>query len=791
MGKLIRNQKLTLSQKKANDCAWYKEQANALDTIHTTNMFDNNGISIRHKMKINYDLFNNKIDLQEFEHICNPLGKGLGELPAKFTNKDIVSSKIKYLLGAEHKLPFTYHVIATNPEATSRREQAEFGKMKEFVISSIMSPIRQNIEMQKMQQTQGKELTPDEIEKLQQEIEQELKAQTPEEVKKYMSREYQDPAEIMHSQILEYQVQKCEVKRKFNKALKHGLLSGIEVMYVGIVNGQPQVLNVDPMRFTPDLSPDLDFIEEGEYCAYEYIMTPSQIVSHFDLTNSEVDRVYEEFSRYFTDIDNSDLFNQALTGERLLANGISVIHTVWKSLRKIGWLYYTDEEGIEQKKMVSEDYKLNEEFGDISIKWQWIPENYETWKIKLTDPIYKNMRPIPGQHRDPDNLYNCPLPYYGVVYDNLNSEPTSLMDRLKEYQYFFNIISHKLELLASTDKGKKILMNIKSLPENMKMKEWQYFLESSPIVWYNPDEEGSGLQDANNVAKVLDLSYAGKMQEYISILEWIRQQAGRAVGITEQVEGQFSPRESVTNAQQSLSQSSNIVQLYFELHGQVKKNVLKALIEVSKIHYRNSEETKLSYVMDDMSRAIIDLDLGLLNSTTIGLFIEDSMKAEETKDMLRNLTHAALQNQKVELSDVISVIKQPSIVEAEETLKLAENNRKEFEQNMQTQKIEAEKDMSEKARQFIREEHEMEKEKIILKEELRRETEIAKNAVMGASFNPEIDTDNDGVNDFLEILRDGKDFKIKMEKQRLEREKFEHDKQIDKAKVDIAKKKTK
>lgn len=790
MGKLIRNQRLTSKQKKANNYAWYKEQADALDLIHYAESYDVNDMPIRKKMKINYDLFNNKIDLKEFEHICNPLGKQVGELPAKFTNKDIVSSKIKYLLGAEYKLPFTYHIIATNPEATSRREQEEFGRMKEFVISSIMRPIREQIEMQKAQENEGRELNEDEIAAIQQQIEEELKAQTPEEVKKYMQRDYQDPAEIMHSQLLEYLAQKCNVKMKFNKALKHGLLAGFEIMYVGIVNGEPQVLNVDPMRFTPDLSPDLDFIEDGEYCAYEYIMTPSQIVSQFDLTDSEIDLIYSEYST-ISSMNDVNLFSQPVTGDGLRTNGIVVLHTVWKSLRKIGWLTYIDEEGIEQEKMVSEEYEFNEEFGDIDISWDWITENYETWKIKVSTPIYKNMRPIPGQHRDPDNIYSCKLPYYGVVYDNLNSEPTSLMDRLREYQYFFNVISHKLEMLANTDKGKKILMNIKALPENMKVKEWQYFLESSPIVWFNPDEEGGGLQDANTTAKVLDLSYAGKMQEYINILEWTRQQAGRAVGITEQVEGQFSPRESVTNAQQSLMQSSNIVQLYFEMHNQVKKNVLTALIETAKIVYRNSDKSKLTYIMDDMSRAVIDLDLGLLNATTIGLFVEDSMKAEETKEMLRNLTHAALQNQKVELSDVISVIKQPSIVEAEETLKVAEQNRKEFEQSMQTQQIEANKEMAEQAREFEREKHEMDLEKIVVKEEERRKTEIAKNAILGASFNPTIDTDGDGVNDFLEIMRDRENFKIKMKDQQLKREQFEHNKQVDKEKLDIAKKKVK
>ena len=183
-------------------------------------------------MKINYDLFNNRINKTDFDYVCSPFGSEIGELPADFSNKDIISGKIKALLGMEMKRPFSWKVVATNEEATTRREQVEFGKLKEFVISNIMTPIRTQIEQKYEEQNKGRKLTQDEQEKVKQQVEQELKSMTPPEVKKYMEREHQDPAEALSHQILEYLIQKEDVKMKFNKGWKHGLISGREIFWV-------------------------------------------------------------------------------------------------------------------------------------------------------------------------------------------------------------------------------------------------------------------------------------------------------------------------------------------------------------------------------------------------------------------------------------------------------------------------------------------------------------------------------------------------------------------------------
>lgn len=785
----IKDQLLSTAEKNAYDKKWYKMKADEIDSFHMELDSSTNSISEFKRMKVNYDLINNILDLKEFEYVCKPYGAEVGELPAKMVNRDIISGKIKVLRGMEMKRPFSWNVIATNPEATTEREKKEFDLMKQYVVNQIMMPIRQQLEMQAAQQAQGKELTPEQQQQIAQQIEEQLKTLTPKEIKRYMEREYQDPAEVLGNQLLQYFIQKEQLPRKFNEMFFHGMVSAKEIGYVGIVNDEPVVRTINPLRFTCDVNGELTFIEDGEWAACEYRMSPSQVISQFnkELTKEEIQKLYEAHSK-FVNQSSGWFSSREMMGEQE-DNTIRVLHCVWKSLRMVKFLTYLDEQQVPQTMLVSEDYRLNKEAGDLAIDVEWIPEVYECWKIG-TD-IYKQMQPIPGQFRDMDNLYNAKLPYYGAIHDCVNSNPTSLVDRLKVYQYYYNIVMYKLEMLLATDKGKKILMNINAIPdtEEIDIKKWQYFLETTPIVYFNPDEEGKGYQDANTIAKELDLSLASDISKYIELAEYLRRQAGISVGITDTVEGQIGPNDAVTNTKQSLIQSSHILEPYFDLHNIVKRNILQALLDTAKVCYAQKEPRKLSYILDDMSRQSLTIDPMILDNATLGVFVSNSSKAEEVKDVIRQLTHAALQNQKVELSDVISVIRQDDIVEAEETLKLAETQRKEFEQQMQQQQIQAQTEESEKQRKFEREKHQMNIELTILKEEERRKTEIAKATLMGASFNPEADVDGDGQNDFIEIMRGEVDMQVKKEKLALEKDKLEHQKKQDKIKNNLEKEK--
>ena len=60
--------RLSSSSKNKHKKAWYKEQADILDANHSDLRMNYHGVSEYKRMKVNYDLFNNVLDLSDFEY---------------------------------------------------------------------------------------------------------------------------------------------------------------------------------------------------------------------------------------------------------------------------------------------------------------------------------------------------------------------------------------------------------------------------------------------------------------------------------------------------------------------------------------------------------------------------------------------------------------------------------------------------------------------------------------------------------------------------------------------------
>lgn len=791
-------QRLSRSEKESNSKSWYKDKLDDYDSIAFGNankgvfnfnnsegglLFENSTKrSHFHRMASNYNLFNNKVNLRDYDNIVKPFGDEFGELPVTFTHKDILSSKIKALLGIEMKRPFEWRAIATNEEATSRKEKELFDGIKQYVVNSIIEPIRVQLEQEAMMNSQGQELTDDDKKKIQEQVAEQLKTMTPPEVKQYMIRDHQDPAEVLATQIIEYILQKEEFSRKTNILWKHGLISGIEVAWVGIINGEPVFKVVNPMKFDFDKSPDSEFIQDGEWATHQMDLTPSEIVSTFneDLSNKDIDDIYNAYSRYSRD---SSSIESTFTFDNL-NNGISsgftipVIHAEWKSLKEIAFLSTMNPEtGEIEEYIVDEAYVLNPEVGDLSMKSMWIPFKYEGYKIKTQDPKYVLMREVPGQYKDLDNLYNCKLSYVGAAHDNLNSEITSLMDRGTSYQYMYDVIQYKIELLINSDEGKKLFMNLNTIPktQGMTMKQFMYYLKASNIGYLDPSEEGKkSMADVTNSVKEVDMSLISDIQKYIELSEYTRKSCGRAMGIPEELEGQISPDQSVTNTNNTIVQSSNVIEPYFDLHNVVKRHILTALLETAKVAYSTFPKKYLPYILDDLSLQMLELDEVLLESSTFGIFVANSTNTAQALEMVKQLSHAAMQNQRAELSDIIKVYKSKSLQEAEELLLVAEQSRIEREQAMEQQKLAQEKQMQEAQRAFTREQHGMELEKINLEFDRKEDLEIVKQTILSMGFNEDKDMDKDGTPDVLEVAKFGVDSDIKLRKQATDEAKLAH-----------------
>ena len=781
--------RLTQAEKDANDQAWYRKKIQSLDTS-AYHSYGFGGVAELLRMKTNYDLFNNKINESDFNYVIRPYTTDPTsadlKLPANFTNKDIVSNKIRALLGMEMRRPLDYKILAINEEATTRKEEEYFNRIKEYVTAMIMQPIEAEIRKQAYAQLNGRQPSQEEVQEIEKQVQESIKAATPPEVEKYMARDHQDPAEAMMSDLFEYVTNLNRIKETFNNGWKHGLISAYEVYYVGEINDNPVVKVVNPIYFDCSKSHDTEFIEDGEWAVYEMHLTPSEVINIFskELTDEEIDEIYSlsegrgvdpEFT--FTDIKVTNF-----------RKSVRVLHVVWKSLRKIGYLTY-EEKGQQYTTQVDEEYELQSEFGDISIEWVWIPEVHQGYKIGTK--IYKKMGPLPGQYIDSDRFFNVKLPYHGVIYDNVNAEPISALDRMKTWQFYYNVIMFRIEKLMASDKGKIALINSKLLPKEMgiDLNKWLYFVDALKIGFMDPTAENR-TTDVSTAAKELDLSMMADIQKYVELATYIEEKCGRAIGITPEIEGQIANSAAVSNTEQNINMVSNILEPYFNLHERVKRNVLTSLLELSRYIYSRPEKAaKLSFVLDDMSLKTLTIDNNLLSSSTYGLFVSNSSKIELTKQLIQQLSQAALQNDKANFSDVIKVTMAESLHDAREILEQAERDSHNREMELEEIKKKNELDIMERQETIAQKQHEREKELIILKEAERRETELQKQAMLSMGFNEDKDMDNDGTPDVFEVYKHGVDTKLKARKQELDEAKFKHQKEIDKEKLRLDEKK--
>jgi hypothetical protein len=734
-GKTLGTEKLTQSQKNSEGKQYYKDRINnnavipffRATTSFTTFTDAGYDSDEYESMKRWYDLYNGRIDMNHFRHYCqkNSVARFAG-VSESIINRDIVSSRIDTIIGIEKRRPFRYKAVAVNPEATTMREQQENSMLQEYLMAKVG----------------GKDVP---------------REQLPPEIRKYMSRKYQTPQEVMANQVLEIGRRRQDFEYKFLKGLKHLAIAYREVYLIAPKNGEPAIEVVNPMYFHADLGHDNEFIHKGNSATAYYMLHPSAVAHAFkdELTNKQIEDLFSRASldsHRFDEYSTPDPANWGYDGY------VPVVHHVWRGLRKVGFLTYLGLDGTEQEKIVSENYRVNKEAGDIKIKWEWVEEIHEGYRIY--DDVFVRCRPVPYQHALTGDLASPWLPYVGGVYDFLNSKPVSKIGRMETYQYFYNVMLSKVDELVASDKGKKLGLDMSAIPASLGvgLKELIAHMQEDDIIPLNSNEEGQrGRQSQssiNGMLSAIDLSQTSQIQAYQQLAEYAYTKAGEVIGITPQMEGFVKEREAVSNVENSIILSNSKLEPFYHFHDTIKKDVLMSYLKLAQLMYYDNPPTYLAYATDDMSVSLLELEPEQFLAAQYVIYINDSSKTHDAQMMLDRYLQAAMQNQTVSPSAALSALRQESFAEAEEILSMSEEEQQMRQQEMMKMEQEAkmvEFEMNEAAAQAN---HERTLKEIKVKESERRQTEIAKQMIFSMGFDPEKDKDNNRIADIEELGTD-------------------------------------
>lgn len=645
-------------------------------------------------MRINYDLLNGKLHVEDLKLYLNPFNLDASFIPDSIQHYPIINSKLNVLLGEEMDRVFDYRVVVTNPNAVSEIEEEKNAEINQKLLQLVADDSKSNEEYRRASEN----------------------------LSDYFQYQWQDKREQRANMLLNHYVKELDVEQLLHKGFQDALTVGEEAYQVDIVGGEPVVWKINPMKMRIIKSSGSDKIEDADMIVLEDYWSPGKIIDVFydQLSKDDVkalenpvdgDNLYTDSMdnldpRYgfinaidtdwkggvfdvnslFDDNDDDSLLPYDFNGN------VRVLRVYWKSRRKIKKVKsYDPETGEETFNFYPENYVIDPDKGEEEQSF-WVNEAWEGTKIGKD--IYVNMRPRPVQYNRLSNPSRCHFGIIGSIYSNNGYSPFSLVDMVKPYAYMYDVYHDRLNKLIAKNKGKIIRMDFAKVPKGWDADKWLYYITVNGIAVENSFKEGTQgmatgkLAGAMNNASsgMIDASLGNDIQQYISLLTWLDQQIGKIMGISPQREGQISNRETVGGVERATLQSSHITQWLFNTHENVKKRVYECLMETAKICLRGRKK-KFSYILTDGAEKITEIDGDEFAENDYGLVVDNSNGVQELNQKLDMLAQAALQNQALNFSTIMKLYATSSLQEKQRMIETYEKRMQEMQQQQQQQQM--------------------------------------------------------------------------------------------------------
>lgn len=743
------------SQKKSDKEKDEKWQHECIDAAEKICIFNNRQIrqNFRNK-KVNYNLYNNILDTRDIERVCNQHNLDISSFPAKMQHIGIGSSRIRKLVGEEMGRKYEWKAVL------SAKDEFGISQKEEQIRDLWMGVINEEI-----QNTSSSE--------------EEMQARM-QKMQKYISYEFQDTKEIMANKLLKYEYYKQDLKHIFNRCFEDLLLTSEEIVCVEEIGGEPIVRKVNPLNFFCLMSPETVDIEDSDIMIEFIYKTVGQVIDMFYdwLTPEEVDQLEKgsvgrstvnyggavpsltrnlSLEERFGDTVDSlfitgSVQNFTFGGAFDSYGNIRVMKVVWRSRRKIGKLSYYDEEGNMQQDIVPETYKIDTSKGE-SIEWLWINEWWEGHK--LGNDIYIKIRPVPYQGRSMMNLSVSYPPYVGTIANVNAQKANSLMDIIKPLDYLYDVYNYRTELAVAKFLGPMLAFNLSLIPSGMDMKTWLHYVTTTGMMPLDPTNEilkgpsqGKSAGAFNTItAQNINSDLGNFIQQHLLLMQDIERRIEIISGVSNQSLGQIAPTERVGNVNQVLKANSQVTEKWFNLHDRFKRKTLQRLLDVAKYVYKDNP-VRAQFVLNDLEITALELSDEFFEHE-YDVHVSNSMDDTELFYALKQLSHAAMQAGQATFADVISIYKTDSTQALARKLEDSARRLMEQQQQMQAQQNE----LKQQELQMLAQEKDKDRELKMYEIDTDAQTKIQVAQINAYKYQQDMDVNNDGVPDPVEIGR--------------------------------------
>ena len=651
------------------------------------------------KKRINYNLINGVLDMRDVELILNPDNVNALYVPESIQHFPIMNSKLHVLQGEEAKRRFEFKVVVTNPNSISEIENSKLAMLQEQVQAMIEDENLSEEEFNK------------ELDKL----------------SYYFDYQWQDIIEMRASTVLSHYMKELNIPRIFNDGFMDAMICGEEIYQCDIVGGEPTFERLNPLKVHIFKNGFSNKVEDADLIILIDFWSPGRILdTYFDVLSKKdvdsIDKLASTFSSdYMYNIDERNAFiNTAeidgtdISGGTVIENfllmgqsgfsatsnyydlqgNIRVLRLYWKSKRKIKKVKsYDPETGEELFDFYPETYIIDKEAGEEEEIF-WINEAWEGTKIG--PDIYVNMRPRIVQYNRLSNPSRCHFGIVGSMYNLNDSRPFSLVDMMKPFAYFYDVIYDRLNKAIAANWGKIVKLDLAMVPKGWEIDKWLYYAKVNHVAVTDSFKEGNGGAAQGKIAGalnnqssgVIDAEQGNYIQEHINLLEFIKNEMGEVAGITRQREGQISNRETVGGVERSNLQSSHITEWLFTMHDDVKRRALECFLETAKIAMRGRNK-KFQYITSDGAIKSLEIDGDTFADSDYGIVVDASPETQNLASKLDALAQAALQNQTLSFSSIMKIYTSSSLSEIRRTIEKDEQaiQERQAEQAQQEQEI--------------------------------------------------------------------------------------------------------
>jgi len=379
--------------------------------------------------------------------------------------------------------------------------------------------------------------------------------------------------------------------------------------------------------------------------------------------------------------------------------------------------------------------------------------------------IYIDVEPLEYQFTDEHQPFKPKIPVVGCdgFEKNMNVGKLSLIDKTKALQVMYNGFMNEIDKFAKTEIGLFYIMDQRLIPQQSLDGTWgkynwlKFIMTAKDSGLGVVDNSASNLEGnpAMQQPSVVNLLNNDRFKSRIELANYCEQQIMKVIGISPQRMGSINSQETATGVNQAINNSYSQTELYSNNHTNLMRELKSMILDAEKYIESKKPVSRVNYLNSDVENVLFEIDTEDLLLRRFNIFLTNSTDSQRVLEQLRQL---AIQNNTsgASMLDLATIIESSNVREIKDTLAASLQNfqkqeeaKRQHEQQMLQQQLEAQAAEKEKERQFIADQNERNRLKDMY---------IAD--VKATGMSRENDIDQSGINDALEVSR----FNLEQEK---------------------------